>query len=184
MEGDMRIGVGVGGLVLVVVGTAQAAEPSKDEMIRSAEAAAPAAVAKGATVIAMDEKMNVTVLREGKNGWTCMPDSPASPGHDPMCLDKGGMAWAEAWIGHKEPDHAMMGFGYMLEGGSDASNTDPYAMEPASGAAWVDTGPHVMVFNAGAAAKDYPRQGEGQDTSVPYVMWPGTPYEHLMIPVK
>jgi hypothetical protein len=29
----------------------------------------------------------------------------------------------------------------------------------------------------------YPRTAD-PDPSQPYVMWPGTPYEHLMIPVK
>jgi hypothetical protein len=180
----MHIGVAVGGLVLIVSGVAQAAEPSTEDLIRSAEAAAPPAVSRDATVLHMDKDMAVHVLREGTNGWTCMPDSPASPGEDPMCLDRGGMAWAEAWIGHKEPDRAVVGFGYMLRGGSDASNTDPYAAGPADGEAWVDTGPHVMIFNVGTASAHYPRQGKGQDTRVPYVMWPGTPYEHLMIPIE
>jgi hypothetical protein len=30
---------------------------------------------------------------------------------------------------------------------------------------------------------DYPRSAE-PDTSAPYVMWPGTPYEHVRIPVR
>ena len=38
--------------------------------------------------MAMDGK----VLRQGTNGWACVPDGP-SPGVDPMCVDKGGMAW-------------------------------------------------------------------------------------------
>jgi hypothetical protein len=29
----------------------------------------------------------------------------------------------------------------------------------------------------------YPKDAD-PDTSVPYVMWPGTPYQHLMIPIK
>jgi hypothetical protein len=29
----------------------------------------------------------------------------------------------------------------------------------------------------------YPKDAD-PDTSVPYVMWPGTPYQHLMAPVK
>lgn len=30
----------------------------------------------------------------------------------------------------------------------------------------------------------YPRTPKVADTTVPYVMWPGTPYEHLMLPTK
>ena len=70
------------------------------------------------------------------------------------------MQWAKAWMGKTPPPAGVIGFGYMLRGGSDASNTDPHAEAPATGAKWVDTGPHVMVLNVGDAAKTYPRQGE------------------------
>lgn len=171
------------GLTLVGGGPVLA-QTSDDDLIKSAMSAAPAAVAENATVIAFDDKMNMSTLREGTNNFTCMPDNPDSPGDDPMCLDKGGMEWAQAWMTKGEVPEGMIGFGYMLKGGSDASNTDPHASAPTAGAEWVDTGPHVMIFNAGAATETYPRQGENPDTSAPYVMWPGTPYEHLMIPVE
>lgn len=172
------------GLLLAMAMPAVADHDDDHKMIENAESAAPAAVSKSATIMHMDEKGAPHVIREGSNGWTCMPDNPGTPGNDPMCLDKGGMAWAEAWIGRKKPDPSIMGFAYMLAGGSDASNTDPHATAPAPGSKWVDTGPHVMIFNAGKAMEAYPRQGENPDTSAPYVMWPGTDYEHLMIPVK
>jgi hypothetical protein len=98
-----------------------------------------------------------------------------------MCLDKAGMEWAKAWMGKTQPP-AGVGFGYMLMGGSDASNDDPYATKPAPGKKWVDTGAHVMIFNPGPMADTYPKSAE--DPRKPYVMWPGTPYQHLMIPVK
>ena len=82
------------------------------------------------------------------------------------------------------PPEGKVGLGYMLQGGSDASNEDPYATGPAAGEEWVDTGPHVMLFNVGAMVQTYPSQKDDPDTPQPYVMWPGTPYEHLMIPVE
>jgi hypothetical protein len=157
---------------------------SDEQMIKNALSAAPKAVAKDATVIAMDDKMQMRTLRKGKNNFTCMPDNPKSPGNDPMCLDAGGMEWAKAWMSKEKPPAGVVGFGYMLRGGSDASNTDPHAEGPAKGAKWVDTGPHVMIFNVGDAGKTYPRQGNDPDTKAPYVMWPDTPWEHLMIPVR
>lgn len=87
-------------------------------------------------------------------------------------------------MGHTDPPAGKVGFGYMLMGGSDASNSDPYATKPAEGKAWVDTGPHVMVLNAGSMMAGYPSQADNPDTKEPYVMWPGTPYAHLMIPVR
>jgi hypothetical protein len=129
-------------------------------------------------------KMQMRTLRKGKNNFTCMPDNPKTPGNDPMCLDAAGMQWADAWMHKTKPPPGVVGFAYMLKGGSDASNTDPHAEGPAPGTKWVDTGPHDMIFNVGDAAKTYPRQGKNPDTNAPYVMWPDTPWEHLMIPVK
>jgi hypothetical protein len=71
----------------------------------------------------------------------------------------------------------------MLEGGTDASNTDPYATAPSETNNWIKTGPHVMVMNATEMMSGYPTD-PNPDTSKPYVMWAGTPYAHLMVPVK
>jgi len=162
---------------------AQQRPMSDQDMIASAMSAAPKSVAEGATIVVMDANNNARTLRQGTNGWTCMPDSPASPGQDPMCLDQNAMEWAGAWIG-KRPPPDKIGFVFMLAGGSDASNTDPYAASPSPGGRWVDTGPHVMVVGpAVARMAGYPR-GVQPDTTQPYVMWAGTPYEHLMIPIR
>jgi hypothetical protein len=142
--------------------------------------AAPDEVSKDATIVVM-EGTNMRTLRPGTNGWTCMPDGP-SPGVDPMCLDQNGMEWAHAWITHKDPPKDKMGFGYMLMGGSDASNTDPFATKPNSADKWVDTGPHIMVLNIGDRFAGYPTSAD--NTKRPYVMFPNTPYAHLMMPVK
>ena len=156
--------------------------PTTDEgMIASAMSAAPEDVAKDATIVTMDEKLNMRTLKPGTNGWTCMPDGP-SPGVDPMCVDQNGMEWAHAWMTHTDPPKDKMGFGYMLVGGSDASNTDPFATTPNSGDKWVDTGPHVMILNIGDRFAGYPTTPA--NTKSPYVMYPGTPYAHLMLPVK
>jgi hypothetical protein len=149
------------------VSLASAAEMSDEEIIASAEKAAPASVGKDATIIAMDEQMKARVVREGTNGFTCMPDNPQSPGTDPMCLDKGGLEWAKAWMAHENPPEGVIGLGYMLMGGSDASNTDPHAMGPAQGGNWVDTGPHVMLLNVGTMGESYPKQGDNPDTKAP-----------------
>ena len=87
-----------------------------------------------------------------------------------MCLDKAAMGWAHAWMTKGDVPPGAVGLAYMLKGGSDASNTDPHAAAPASGVEWVNTGPHLMLFNMGEALQDYPRQGENPDTSAPYVM--------------
>jgi len=157
---------------------------SDQELIGSAMRAAPENVALHAKIVVMDDKGGMRTLREGKNGFTCMPDNTVSPGQDPMCMDKAAMAWVHDWVAHKKPPVGRIGFMYMLAGGSDSSNTDPYAAKPEPGNHWVTTGSHVMIVGAKPGFYDmYPKSAD-PDTSVPYVMWPGTPWQHLMIPVR
>jgi hypothetical protein len=136
-------------LVGVVVAQPKHTPPKTDkEKIANAMSAAPKAVAQEATIMDMDEKGQMKVLREGKGPFTCLSDNPTTPGNDPMCLDKAGMEWAKAWMGKTQPP-AGVGFGYMLMGGSDASNDDPYATKPAPGKKWVGMlGPTLCWFAA------------------------------------
>ncbi len=177
----------VAAAMLAAMGVVQAANkalPGDAQMVASAMRAAPASVAKDATIMAMDAAGKMRTLRKGTNGFTCLPDSPATPGPDPMCLDGNGMAWAQAWMTHQPPPPGKLGLVYMLEGGTDASNTDPFAAEPEAGNHWIKTGAHVMLVGADDAFYDgYPKHAD-PDTRVPYVMWAGTPYQHLMAPIK
>jgi hypothetical protein len=172
-------------LIAVTAGAQQHAAPAvtDEAMIESAMAAAPEAVAKAATIVAIEADGKMRTLRQGSNGFTCLPDNPSSPGPDPMCGDANAMAWAQAWIGKKEPPAGKVGFMYMLAMGVDASNTDPYAQGPAPGNNWIETGPHVMIVGAKGMMEGYPRSAL-PDTKAPYVMWADTLYEHLMIPVR
>jgi hypothetical protein len=157
--------------------------PSEAQMIASAMRAAPAAVAKDATIFTMDDK-GMHTLRKGSNGFSCMPDNPATPGPDPMCMDKNAMGWVDAWVAHKPPPAGKVGLMYMLDGGTDGSNTDPYATKPEANNHWIKTGAHVMIVGADASFYDsYPKSAD-PDTTQPYVMWAGTPYQHLMAPVR
>ena len=165
------------GLVLAAAGPSWAAGA---DPIASAISAAPASVGAAATVATMDGK----VLRKGTNGWTCYPDDPGSPGNDPMCVDKNGQAWMNALMAKKPPPKAV-GLAYMLQGGSDASNLDAFQAKPAAGQKWVSTGPHMMILSAeAAAASGYPTKQANPDTTKPYVMYGGTPYAHIMFPVR
>ena len=180
---------GVIALAMAMAATTQEAAaktgaPGDARLIASAERAAPAAVSKHATIVAVDAGGKMRTLREGRNGWTCMPDSPATPGPDPMCMDKNAFEWAGAWMGHKTPTGGKVGLMYMLQGGTDASNTDPYATKPAAGNHWIRTGAHVMIVGAGQGFYDLYPKGADPDTHAPYVMWAGTPYQHLMVPMK
>lgn len=160
---------------------ADAAAPASDP-IASAMRAAPAVIARDAAVMVANPDGTMKMLRQGSNGFTCMPDNPQTPGHDPMCMDANALKWAEAWMGHKPPPPNNVGLMYMLAGGSDASNTDPWGTAPTDGK-WIETGPHLMVVGAESLNQLYPADAK-PDTTKPYVMFGGTPYAHMMIPIQ
>lgn len=162
----------------------EAQKGSKEWKIQNAQSAAPDAVSQDATVMDWPEKEGAkpAELRKGTNDWTCLPDYSGSPGNDPICVDKGGMKWFEAYMVQKPPSLTQPGLGYMLQGGSDASNTDPFATKPKEGEDWVTAPAHVMVFPAGKL--DPKVYGTDYEKGTSWIMFAGTPYEHLMIPVK
>jgi hypothetical protein len=163
---------------------AAAAKSDDAQLIASARRAAPPNVAKGAAVMAAEADGKMRMLKAGTNGFTCIPDNPATPGPDPMCVDKNALAWMNALLGHQKPPAGKVGLMYMLEGGTDASNTDPYAAKPEPGNHWIKTGPHVMIVGGDASFYDQYPKSPDPDTSQPYVMYAGTPYLHLMVPIK
>jgi hypothetical protein len=158
------------------------------QKIASAQAAAPAEIAKNATI--MDWPDTPTgksrQLKAGTNGWVCYPTTPSemggASGDDPMCLDKAWQGWAEAWMAKKDPPAGGAGIGYMLKGDKGASNTDPFATAPSPSNQWVVSPPHIMVLYADPKALDaFTADPKGGG---PWVMWKGTKYAHLMVPVS
>jgi hypothetical protein len=150
---------------------------SANDLIENALSAAPAAIAAEATVTDLEGN----VLREGSNGYVCMPDDPSRPGNSPMCLDDAWLAWAGAWMsGQSPPPVEKISFGYMLQGDFPGSNTDPFATGPTEDNEWAeDSGPHIMMLVPDASMLE----GLPDDRSPgPYVMWKGTEYVHVMIP--
>ena len=198
----MRIGAIVGTMVLglgalALAGCGERAKPAPAPstvsippsaptgdaaVISSALDAAPPAIGMDAAVAVMNADGSMRVVRRGSNGFTCVPDDPSTPGPDPMCADANAMAWLMALEAHQAPPKGKTSLIYMLKGGVDASNTDPYASKPSQGFDWVRTGPHVMIVGDPSILAGYPG-GPKPDTARPYVMYAGTPYAHLMAPV-
>ena len=157
---------------------AEYASPEVKAQIKSAMSAGPASISNDATI--MDWTM--TVLKEGTNEWTCLPDRPDTEGTDPWCITEAWANFLHAYINQVEPTYESIGFAYLLQGDSPVSNSDPYATEPTGPEDWVTgLGAHLMVV-----VPD-PSMLEGISTDHrnggPWVMWPNTPYAHIMIPV-
>lgn len=158
-----------------------AAEPSgPDAVIADALSAALPSMAAAAAVMDWDG----TMLKSGSGRYTCMPTPPqqkAAGIKSPMCMDETWMQWAHAWEKREPFQAAQLGISYMLAGDGGASNIDPYATEATPDNQWVVEGPHLMIL-----VPD-PAMLEGIPTDPanggPYVMWKGTPYAHVMVPV-
>lgn len=154
-----------------------------DDKIANAVSAGPTWIREGAGVIDWPTAAGgeVVELRPSTNGWTCITDSPGSPTNDPMCLDEQWVTWLKAYLAGAEPEITAVGFAYMLQGGSDASNTDPALAEPAAGDEWVVSPPHVMFLSP--EPLDLSLYSADHHDGGPWVMFGGTPYEHIMMPL-
>ncbi len=170
-------GLALGAPLLAAAGAAGAQQGADAAYLKKLATAAPAQIVRDATIARMDNGTMQT-LKQGSNGFTCMMLGPT-----PMCADANAMEWAHARATHAAPPDKI-GFIYMLAGDAGASNTDPYAAKQEPGNHWVKTGPHVMIV--GPASKQMASYPTSPDPNVkePYVMWPGTPYAHLMLPTK
>jgi len=148
---------------------------SREAKIARAMEAAPDFITQNATIIDADG----TVLRQGTNGWHCMPTSAAAS--HPMCNDEVWMRLLKA-VGNKADFKTeTVGISYMLAGDDNINNADPYDAKPDPGEVWVQEGPHLMIVVPDPGTlkglSDDPYNGG------PYVMWKGTPYAHIMVPV-
>jgi hypothetical protein len=166
------------GIVVLTAALASTPASAQDRaaVIANALQAAPASIAEAAAV--MDWEGNT--LREGTNGWVCFPDPPNMQAA-PMCLDETWLAWADAWQKKQPVTIDRPGIAYMLLGDAGASNVDPFAEGPTADNEWVVTGPHLMLIVPDPAS--LAEFSTDPENGGPWVMWSGTPYAHVMIPV-
>jgi len=163
--------------LVVCLGSLARADESAQTKIARAMSAAPAAIGANATVMDVDAKGKMTVLRKGTNGFTCFPGHKGVTGDDPICADGPSMQWSSDYMAHKpHPTNTTPGVAYMLAGGTDFSATDPYATKSAHTMTW---GPHWMImypFNTSTSGLSTKPSNKGT-----WIMWSGTPWAHLMI---
>ena len=88
-----------------------------------AMSASPSNVSSEATILLDTGE----ILREGTNGWTCMPGNPPNENVNPMCVDKAWQKWLAAFVNKKtyDSESASFGMSYMLVGDVPVDNDDP-----------------------------------------------------------
>lgn len=164
-------------LLLILLPTGANADESAEVKIARAMSAAPTAISANATIVDNDG----TVLREGSNGWTCLPNT--MPGDKaPICNDALWMKMLQA-LGSQAPFEADgIGISYMLQGdiGAGVSNSTPFHPDHKNAEDYTEMGPHLMIIVPKAMLEGVP---EDPSSGGPHVMWGDTPYAHIMVPV-
>jgi hypothetical protein len=144
--------------------------------IERAMSAGPAEVAKAARIVDTDAHGKTVILREGSNGFTCMPGNLKVVGEPPMCVDAASMQWLADAKAHKpKPTNTVPGITYMLAGATQRSDSDPNDTTSMP----IDVGPHWMImwpFDPKTTGLPTTHKPTGA-----YIMWAGSPYAHLHI---
>jgi hypothetical protein len=144
--------------------------------IARAMSAGPTEVAKAARIVDTDAQGKTVVLREGNNGFTCMPGNLKVVGEPPMCVDAAAMQWYDDAKAHKpKPTNTVPGITYMLAGATQRSDSDPHDTTSMP----IEIGPHWMImwpFDPKTTGLPTTHKPTGA-----YIMWAGSPYAHLHI---
>lgn len=161
-----------------VYSQASADDPSDttDAKIARAMSAGPSEIAQSAKIVDKDAQGNTVVLREGSNGFTCMPGNPKVIGDPAMCADGPSMQWLADFMAHKpKPTNTVPGITYMLAGATQRSDSDPHDQNNPA----ITVPPHWMImwpFDAKATGLPTTHRDTGA-----YIMWSGSPYAHMHI---
>lgn len=167
--------VTIAGTLTLILSSHHTIAADKAELIALARSAAPAMVSAAATVLYRGE-----ILAEGDNGWTCLPETLPDDGA-PMCNDAVWMAMMQAMGKGEDFKAEGIGISYMLQGDAGVSNSNPMHPMGKDAPDFIKEGAHLMVILPKQMLKgitDNPHEGG------PYVMWGGTPYAHIMIPLE
>jgi hypothetical protein len=144
--------------------------------IARAMSAGPPEIARSAKIVDKDVNGQTVVLREGSNGFTCMPGNANVIGDPAMCADGPSMQWFADFAADKpKPTNTVPGITYMLAGATQRSDSDPH--DHTSSAITVPS--HWMImwpFDAKATGLPTTHRDTGA-----YIMWSGTPYAHMHI---
>ena len=156
---------------------------SNQEIMEIAMLAAPENVSGKATIMAADG----AILKEGTNGWVCMPGSPPNENVNPMCVDPAWQNWLQEYMKavngeayEYDSESASFGVSYMLVGDIAVDNNEPFNQDQSKGV-WVAERPHLMLLLPASMMKDLPTDPYAGG---PYVMWEGNDFVHVMVPLE
>lgn len=156
-----------------------AAQAAKDYTAR-ALSGGPPAIRAHAAVAKISKTGELTEVRPGTNGLTCVVGVPGDP-DAPFCADQYALQWIlDATAGKPKPSNDGPGIAYMSQGGVHYETASgEIVMEPNANTHAVKEPPHWMLMWAvDPATTGLPTR---ENPAGVYVMFAGTPYAHLMV---
>ena len=153
---------------------------SQEEQITLALSAAPAHIAKDASVQVFGEDGKLKEGKHGSNGFTCIPTVMNLPEPDPMCMDGAAKQWWEGLMNSApKPTNTVPGIAYMARGGSHWEKNGQVIMKEELGAKIVKEPPHWMIlwpFDPRVTMLPTVPNPSGA-----YIMFQDSPYAHVMV---
>ena len=170
---------GIGLVLLPATAVTLPGQVKNEEYVRAAVQGAPEWISDQAAVARIEPGGRTTPLRKGTNGFTCalFPDASLAP----VCADPEGWRWLTAALSNQpKPPNTQPGIAYMAEGGLHYEMPDGKIVMAASPQTKeVKEPPHWMIlWPLDPATTGLPTRPNAGGS---YVMYEGTPFEHLMI---
>jgi hypothetical protein len=150
---------------------------SEPEYIAKIKTAAPEQIVSKASIVMMQDG-KLRELQAGSNGFTCL----IGPDGTPLCADQNGMEWVKSIGAHRAAEQDWL---HLHAGRGDRNNQPRSASAGAAPSLGADqSSRHGFVGPRVREMIGYRRNLDVADPSQPYVMFPGTAYEHLMLLTK
>jgi hypothetical protein len=178
-------------LLLSACTTQAQSPPSAEEQIAAAVKAAPAPMRDGATVLGYDDKMELTTLRDGEGQLVCLADDPAADEFHAACYHAALEPFMKRGRELQRQGHDGAAVDSIrraeIEDGTLSYPDRPTALYNLSGAGYDATADSVRgasrlrvlyVPYETAETTGLPTQPQGG----PWLMAPGEPWAHVMIP--
>ena len=139
--------IGLGVLAAITLATPVQAEEqagmpamTDEAMIASAMAAAPVRSGPAPPSSPWGGRKDAHPAR-GRQWLHLHARQPGHAGAGSLCMDAAAMAWAHALDQPRDTAQGQDWLHVHAQGGTDASNTDPYATQPTTSNNWLQTGP-------------------------------------------
>jgi hypothetical protein len=178
-------------LLLSACSTQAQSPPSAREQIAAAVRAAPAPMRDGATVLGYDDNMELTTLRDGEGKLVCLADDPAEEEFHAACYHESLEPFMKRGRELRRQDHDGAAVDSIrraeIEDGTLPYPDRPTALYNLSGTSYDAAADSVRgasrlrvlyVPYETAATTGLPTKPQGG----PWLMAPGKPWAHVMIP--